>query len=299
MSEGAERIAYERIADGDIADEHIIEAVGRARITIRNGKVVSVEPPAIKGCPLAKRFMYPVSDMTADEIKKNIERRIADFGMCTPQRKVLSDDDFVLFGASELLNSALAAGIIDCAVIACDGAGTVVAANPRLIQGIGGKISGIVKTTAYPEVIARIEANGGHVVFSDGRLDALRGCRKAYELGYRKVAVTVALVDDAEKIRGAYPDAVIICVHTTGHGRENAEKLAETCDLIFACASATIRDVAGSRALVQGGTGVPVFAMTQKGKDIILEKIRTTKMQVMIKGNKLPMNLGSEPEPLI
>ena len=111
--------------------------------------------------------------------------------------------------------------------------------------------------------------------------------------------MTVALVDDAEKIRAAYPDAVIICVHTTGHGRENAEKLAETCDLIFACASATIRDVAGSRALVQGGTGVPVFAMTQKGKDIILEKIRTTKMQVMIKGNKLPMNLGSEPEPLI
>ena len=284
---------------GENIDEHIIEAVGRARITIRDGKVVAVEDAVIKGCPLAKRFMYPVSDMTADEIKKNIEKRIADFGMCTPQRRVLSDDDFVLFGASELLNSALAAGIIDCAVIACDGAGTVIAANPRLIQGIGGKISGIVKTTAYPDVIARINDNGGHVVFSDGKLDAFAGCRKAYELGYKKVAVTVALVDDAEKIRAAYPDAVILCVHTTGHDRKNAEKLAETCDLIFACASATIREVAGSRALVQGGTGVPVFAMTQKGKEIILEKIRTTKMQVMIKGNKLPMNLGNEPEPLI
>ena len=280
-------------------DEHIIEAVGRARITIRNGKVVAVERAVIKECPLAKRFMYPVREMTADEIKKNIEKRIDDFGMCTPKRRVLSDDDFVLFGASELLNSALAAGIIDCAVLACDGAGTVIAANPALIQGIGGKISGLVKTTAYPEVIERITENGGHVVFSDGRLDAFSGCRKAYELGYKKVAVTVALVADAEKIRAAYPDAVILCVHTTGHGRENAEKLADTCDLIFACASASIREVAGSRALVQGGTGVPVFAMTGKGKEIILEKIRTTKMQVVIKGNRLPMNLGTEPEPLV
>ena len=280
-------------------DEHIIEAVGRARITIRNGKVVAVERAVIKECPLAKRFMYPVREMTADEIKKNIEKRIDDFGMCTPKRRVLSDDDFVLFGASELLNSALAAGIIDCAVLACDGAGTVIAANPALIQGIGGKISGLVKTTAYPEVIERITENGGHVVFSDGRLDAFSGCRKAYELGYKKVAVTVALVADAEKIRAACPDAVILCVHTTGHGRENAEKLADTCDLIFACASAAIREIAGSRALVQGGTGVPVFAMTGKGKEIILEKIRTTKMQVVIKGNRLPMNLGSEPEPLV
>ena len=280
-------------------DEHIIEAVGRARITIRNGKVFAVERAVIKECPLAKRFMYPVREMTADEVKKNIEKRIDDFGMCTPKRRVLSDDDFVLFGASELLNSALAAGIIDCAVLACDGAGTVIAANPALIQGIGGKISGLVKTTAYPEVIERITENGGHVVFSDGRLDAFSGCRKAYELGYKKVAVTVALVADAEKIRAAYPDAVILCVHTTGHGRENAEKLADTCDLIFACASASIREVAGSRALVQGGTGVPVFAMTGKGKEIILEKIRTTKMQVVIKGNRLPMNLGSEPEPLV
>ncbi|MBQ4414810.1 MAG: DUF2099 family protein [Methanomicrobium sp.] len=284
---------------GENIDEHIIEAVGRARITIRNGRVVAVEDPVIKGCPLARRFKYPVSDMTADEIKKNIEGRIADFGMCTPERRVLSNDDFVLFGASELLNSALSAGIIDCAVLACDGAGTVIVSNPALIQGIGGKMSGLVKTTAYPEVIARINDNGGHVVFSDGRLDAFAGCRKAYELGYKKVAVTVALVDDAEKIRAAYPDAIIICVHTTGHSRENAEKLAETCDLIFACSSAKIREVAGSRALVQGGTGVPVFAMTQKGKEIILEKIRTTKMQVMIRGDRLPMNLGNEPEPLI
>ncbi len=281
------------------ADEHIIEAIGRARITIRNGKVVSVEEASIKECPLAKRFSYPVSDMSADDIKKNIERRIADFGMCTPNRRVLSDDDFVLFGASELLNSALSAGIIDCAVIACDGAGTVIAANPSLIQGIGGKMSGLVKTTAYPEVIARINESGGHVVFPDGKLDALAGCGKALELGYKKVAVTIAIAGDAERIRAAYPDAVIVGVHTTGNCKEDAEKMAETCDLIFACASGTIRDVAGSRALIQGGTGVPVFAMTQKGKEIILEKIRTTDMQVMIKGNKLPMNLGNEPKPLI
>ena len=33
-------------------DEHIIEAMGRAKITIKDGKVIDVEDPKIEYCPL-------------------------------------------------------------------------------------------------------------------------------------------------------------------------------------------------------------------------------------------------------
>ena len=36
-----------------------------------------------------------------------MEARIRSFGMCTPERQVLSETDFVLFGASELVMEGL------------------------------------------------------------------------------------------------------------------------------------------------------------------------------------------------
>ena len=41
-------------------DEHIIEAIGRSRIVIRNGRVVEVGEAQITDCPLAKRFASPI-----------------------------------------------------------------------------------------------------------------------------------------------------------------------------------------------------------------------------------------------
>ena len=64
-------------------DEHIIEAIGRSRIVIRNGRVVEVGEAQITDCPLAKRFAYPIPAITKDSIKMNIEHRIKAFGMCT------------------------------------------------------------------------------------------------------------------------------------------------------------------------------------------------------------------------
>ncbi|MBN2733599.1 MAG: DUF2099 family protein [Methanomicrobiaceae archaeon] len=283
-----------------IKDEHIIEAAGKTKVVIREGAVISVGKSLISDCPLAKKFKYPVNSMNPEEIKKNIEERILSFGMCTKKRVVISDDDFVLFGASELLSSALKGEIIDCAVIACDGAGTVIAQNPSLIQGIGGKMSGLVKTCPYFEVIERINKNGGHVVFpEDASINAYNGYMKAAELGFSRIAVTVACGADAEKIRDADCNAIIIGVHTTGASLEESKLFAENCDIISACASSYLREIAGKRALVQGGISVPVYAMTLKGKEIILEKIKNTSNQIFIKGEKLPASFGNDPFPLI
>ncbi len=67
-------------------------------------------------------------------------------------------------------------------------------------------------------------------------------------------------------------------------------------DLVTACASGPVRQLAGERALLQAGISVPVFAMTEKGKELIIEKIRQSGEQVLIKQAKLPATGGNMPD---
>jgi putative methanogenesis marker protein 8 len=279
-------------------DEHVIEAIGRTRVVIRDGAVVEVGTPCIADCPLARRFAVPVPDFTPEAIRANIENRIRSFGMCTAGREVTDSRDFVGFGASELLSSALRAGLIDAAVLACDGAGTVIAPTAALIQGIGGRMSGLVSTSAIPEVIRRIRSCGGHVLDPEGAgIDQVRGAGAAYDLGYRRVAVTVADPETAREVRHLHPGAIIVAVHTTGMSREGAEALISSADLVTVCASRHLRELAGS-ALIQAGTGIPVFGFTRAGKEIILAKVRESNAPVVVKFDRLPV-AGSGPEPLV
>jgi putative methanogenesis marker protein 8 len=284
--------------DPEARDEHILEAIGKTRVIVRDGRVVEVGTPCIAECPLARRFAVPVTDFTPDAIRANIENRIRSFGMCTGDREVTDDRDFVGFGASELLSAALRAGLIDAAVLACDGAGTVIAPTTALIQGIGGRMSGLVSTSPIPGVIRRIRSCGGHVLDSEGaRIDQVRGVDAAYGLGYRNVAVTVADPGTAREIRHLHPGAVIVAVHTSGVTREGAEILVASSDLVTACASRHLRELAGT-ALIQAGTGIPVFGFTRAGKEIILAKVREAEAPVVVKFERLPV-AGSGPEPLV
>lgn len=281
-------------------DEHIIEAIGRSRIVIRNGRVVEVGEPLITECPLAKRFAYPIPAMTRDDIRMNIEHRIKAFGMCTENREVLDTREFVGFGASELLSFGLHTGIIDAAVLACDGAGTVIVTKPAMAQGIGGRMSGLVKTSPHKSVMDRIEDGGGLVLDRDhARIDQLAGVALALAEGYRNIAVTVASAETAEIIHRIHPDTLIFAVHVTGLSPEEAEKLVSASDLVTSCASKTIREIAGAGALLQAGISVPIFAMTQKGKLLILEKIRQSDEPVLVKPTRLPALGDNQPSPLV
>jgi putative methanogenesis marker protein 8 len=281
-------------------DEHIIEAVGKCKIVIRNGIVTEVGMAQIRDCPLARRFAYPIPDIKPESVKANIEHRIKAFGMCTPDRQVLDNREFVGFGASEILSFGLHAGLIDAVVLACDGAGTVVVTTPALVQGIGGRMSGLVSTTPYPSVMDRIEAHGGYVLDRENAsLDQLAGVALAMEKGFRKIAVTVALPDDAAAIRKIHPETLIFGVHVTGLSAGEADMLVENSDLVTSCASRPIREIAGKKALVQAGIAIPIFAITKAGKELIIEKIRSSNEPLLVKPTKLPALGDKQPEPLI
>jgi len=281
-------------------DEHVIEAIGRCRIIIRDGVVVEVGESQIRDCPLAKRFAYPIPDIKKESVKANIEHRIKAFGMCTPDREVLDNREFVGFGASEILSFGLHAGLLDAVVLACDGAGTVVVTTPALVQGIGGRMSGLVFTSPYPAVMDRIEANGGFVLDRENAtIDQLAGVALAVEKGFRKIAVTVALPGDAATIRRIHPATVIFGVHVTGLTVEEAEILVAASDLVTSCASKTIREIAGRKALLQAGIAIPIFAITKTGKELIIEKIRSSDEPVLVKPTKLPALGDKQPDPLV
>ncbi len=281
-------------------DEHIIEAIGKCRVIVRDGKVVEVGKPIIADCPLAKRFAFPVPEITTEAVKANIEHRIRAFGMCTPAREVLDTRPFVGFGASELISFGITAGLLDAAVVACDGAGTVVAITPEMVQGIGGRMSGLVSTSPHLSVIERIEQNGGYVLDrNNARIDQQSGVALAHLKGFRRIAVTVAAPAEAEAIRTAYPDSLIVAVHVSGLSRVESARLVGASDLVTACASKPIREIAGPLALVQAGISIPVFAMTGKGKELIIEKIRISEDPVLIKPTKLPVVGDREPSPLV
>jgi putative methanogenesis marker protein 8 len=283
-----------------VKDEHVIEAIGRCRIVIRNGQVVEVGEPLIRNCPLAKRFAYPIPDIGKDSVKANIEHRIKAFGMCTPGREVMDTREFVGFGASELLSFGLHKGLLDAVVLACDGAGTVVVTKPAMAQGIGGRMSGLVSTTPYPEVMDRIERNGGFVLDRDhASIDQLAGVALALIRGFRKIAVTVARPQTAEVIRRVHPNTLIFGVHVTGLSKPEAEMLVAASDLVTSCASGTIREAVKKNALVQAGTAIPIFAMTMAGKNLIMEKIRLSTESVLVKSTKLPALADRQPDPLV
>lgn len=284
-------------------DRHIVEVAG-CRAVIENGTVSSISPSRISFCPFAKRFSSPINPVEPEAVKKNIEHRISSFGMCTRNRQVLAHDSLVLFGASELLTTALRNKNLDAAVICCDGAGTVIVPSEELVQGIGGRMSGLVSTVPYPEVISRIEQAGGIVVDPENAsLNPLKGIEIAKNRGFKRIAVTVAGTDCslAETIRAQYDGVLIIAVHTSGiDSLSVAQRLVDVCDLVFACASKYIREAVADKACVQGGVGVPVFAMTRYGKRIILDRLAESNEPFVVKNMKLPVcDMGKQPNPLV
>jgi putative methanogenesis marker protein 8 len=262
--------------------------------------VAEVSVSQLRQCPLAKKFALPIDEITQEAVRANIEHRMKSWGMCQPHRKVCGSVDFVGFGASELISCGIMSGSLDAAVLACDGAGTVIVTTPEMVQGIGGRMSGLVSTSPLAEEMDQIEKNGGIVLDrAHATIDPVLGVSRAYEKGFSHVAVTVASADVAVAIHKKHPDVFIFGVHMSGITEKDAERLVAVADIITACASKWIWQVAGAKALVQAGTAVPVFALTKRGKQLILDKIARSDRPVLVSGSKLPVYGPELPDQLM
>jgi putative methanogenesis marker protein 8 len=280
-------------------DRHVMEALGKARVVVENGRVVEITEPKIKYCPLFAKHRG-IKEITKESIKENIEFRIRDFGLFTKNRVVEESRYIVPFGASEILMSALKRKIIDAAVIVADCAGTVITANPNLVQGLCGRISGIIETSPILEVIKRIEKAGGIVLDKDtAEINQFEGVKKAIELGYKKIAVTVTNLEDAKRCKSLENDNIKILtfgVHTTGI--EENDEIADYFDLITACASKFLREGLKGRIKAQIGKTIPIFALSDFGKEVLLERAKDLD-NILITIEDLPALNDNQPKPLI
>lgn len=270
-------------------DEHVIEALGKTKVIVRNGKVVEVGTPQIKYCPLFDKYRG-IKEITSQAARENIEFRIKDFGMCTPQR-ILKMKDFLSFGVSETLGTLLEEGMIDCAVIVSEGCGTVIVTDPEFVQGMAGRISAFLSTSPINDII---EAVGAENVLDpqSAHIDQIEGVLKAIEMGFKKIAVSVINAEDAKKLREIEKEhevnIYIFAAHVTGMSKEEAELLFDSADVITGCASKYIKEVGEKREVFSAGSSIPIYGVTEAGEKFLKTRIQKIGGLKDKKGAKIP-----------
>jgi putative methanogenesis marker protein 8 len=275
-------------------DEHVIEALGKTRVKIRNGKVVEVGKSKIDYCPIFDKYRG-IKELTPETIKGNIEFRIEEFGMCTKNRK-LRMKDFLSFGVSEILSTLLEEGEIDCVVGVCEGCGTVILTEPELVQGTGGRVSGLVSTSPIESIITEI---GRENVLNpkNASIEQINGTLKAIEMGYKRIAVTIVSAEDSIKLRKIEREnkginIYIFVAHVTEMSKEDAEIIFENADVVTSCASKYIREIAEDKDFFSAGASIPIYGVTNSGK-------RFLKMRINKIGGLKDKRDPKLPEPLI
>ncbi|ADZ10682.1 methanogenesis marker protein 8 [Methanobacterium lacus] len=259
-------------------DEHIIEALGKAKIKVKNGKVVEVGEPKIDYCPIFDKYRG-IKKLTPETIKENIEFRIEDFGMCTEDR-TMRMHDFLSFGVSETLTTILKEGEIDAVVSVCEGCGTVILTEPELVQGTGGRVSGLVSTCPIEKLMEEV-GQDNVLDPANASIDQIAGTMKAIEMGFKKIAVTIVSADDAIRLREIEAEnkdvnIFIFVAHVTEMSEENAITIFNHADVVTGCASKYIRNIGKEKEYFVAGDSIPIFGVTDTGKrfmELRIEKI--------------------------
>jgi putative methanogenesis marker protein 8 len=267
-----------------------------SHVKIDEKAITVLTEPAVTYCPLHES-LYGTKKIDAQAVKKSIETKIEGFGFCCRDRD-FSFDSIVAYGASETVSVWLDKGLIDYAVVVCDGAGTVITNSGKLVQGIGARLTGIIKTSPIREVIEHIEKNGGAVLDkTEARIDQVAGVKQAFMAGAKHVAVSVASfqakaishIRRLEKIEGK--EAVIFSVCNTLAKKSDVKHIVKA-DIVCASASTILRNAVGSRALLQVGVTIPVYALSIRGKELILDYLAAFKEKlVAFRASKLPYEI--------
>lgn len=250
-------------------------------ITISEGKVKNVSEPSISSCPVASRLYgslgihgsRPKTELKS-AIRDIIEKKIRQFGFFTDKRVLDHDGSAIPYGASEVLSYALKKGSIDSCVMVCDGAGTVIARDPDMAQGIGARMNTLLYTSPIHGVIKRLRLRGCEVVFDDADIDQVSGIAYAAKMGHKKIAVTInayrgeRLRDIRQAERRYKVSVAILVICTTGITTRRVEEIAKYADIVWGCNSDKIRARFGKSALARLSSLSPVYVLTQKGVNL-------------------------------
>jgi putative methanogenesis marker protein 8 len=284
--------------------EHLLE-MAKALVRVKDGKIEVLTDPGISCCPL-RRDLYGIKEESRETVERVLQSHMQELGMYGPNRVLELQEKPVSFGASEILMDAMNEGLVDAAVVVCEGAGTVVATRPDVLQAIGAHMTGLIKTEPIAEIQEGLAKRGCLLLDRQATVDQVRGYEMAVAAGFQRIAVTVAgsNADEATALRemgaklGVRP--FLLAVHTTGISDEQASALAESCDLVWSCASKAVRDVVGQKACLQMGISIPVFALTNEGKRLLLNRALHFSGPLALHRAGLPMAPeGKQPEPLI
>jgi len=261
--------------------EHLVEMAG-ALVRVRDGEIEVLSDPKVKWCPL-RSGLYGHEAESRETVESVLRSHIEELGMYSPHRVLELSERPVSFGASEMIADGMKEGLVDAAVVVCEGAGTVVATRSEVVAALGAHMTGLVKTEPIEEIQAGLRGRGCILLDDHCTIDQVEGFRRALTAGYEKVVVTITgkRAFEAEEIRklastsaggSAGEGPIIFAVHNLGVTENQAEVLAETCDVVWACASRQVRDIVGKRAKLQIGISIPVYALTDRGKRLVLNR---------------------------
>ena len=279
-------------------DRHVIEALGKAEVVIENGKITYIGEPVVDYCSIFDNGQHK-GDLTKEFIKSNIEKRIDEFGMCTPQRSI-DVEDTMSFGTSETLKTNMIKGNIDCVVGACEGVGTLLINDAEIVQGVGGRVSALISTTPIKEVMEKV---GRENVLNPetAELNPLKGLEMAIERGYKNIAITIIPTEMVKDLRQyPKPDDVniyIFVAHTTNVSKKEAEMLFDYADVISGCSSINMRQTAEERKPYYSVKKVPLYAVSENGKKLLNERLEYIGYELCEK--KYPQDFTQSPKPLI
>lgn len=273
-------------------DRHVWE-IGKGRVIISDGKVIAVEDPKVKYCPIHEAWIG-AKYHDVKSITKHTTWKIRDFGLCTKRRILFAKIRGIGYGCSETFMSAMQHQLVDAVVIGCDGAGTVITDVPEIVQGIGGPMNALIETSPISEIINRLQELNAIVVNPEtAELDVIAGVKEAIARGYQKIGAIVVgpqaplieILRDLEVKNNV--QLIIFVVHTTGLSPDHL-KFVEMADMTHSCASKIIREHFDKNALKKYGSSIPAYAISAIGKQIldIREKECLESPTMIVVGNR-------------
>lgn len=264
-----------------------------------NLRAVYATPIPIKYCPLMIKLLKEVGgdyalkliDSLSNEdvqAQKNamcelINEVVIKGGYFDTNRPLNSCEANVSFGASETMSSAFKSGLIDASVIVSNNLGTIITTNESNTQGAVKRMTGLFHTSPNEKIMSTAKREGIIPVFPHtGKIDQLEGVKKAIGLGFKKIAVSVASLDNylhkelasLEKECGVKIYKFGLC--STGIDYETAVMMRDYADVIWSCASKYVVEEIEPNSIAQVGVKIPVYVMTEQGFDIIRNHLLMT-----------------------